>query len=56
MAPGDVVSGDRFRDLDAWIERGDAHGVLEWIAYHAETLDEAQDAAERLFEAWGDDG
>jgi hypothetical protein len=48
------VSGEaarRRRELDAWIARRDEHGVLEWIATHAESLDEAQDAIRRLFDA-----
>lgn len=49
------MSGDarRMRDLDAWIARGDEHGVLEWIAYDATSLDEAREAARRVL---SDDG
>jgi hypothetical protein len=52
------VSGDdarRLRDRDYWIERGDGRGLLEWIAYEATSLDEAQDAARRLLSDDGDD-
>jgi hypothetical protein len=50
------VTGDnarRLRALDAWIERGDQQGVLEWIADDAASLDEARQAAQRVL---ADDG
>jgi predicted xylose isomerase-like sugar epimerase len=52
----EAVSGDnarRLRALDAWIERSDQQGVLEWIAYDAASLDEARQAAQRVL---ADDG
>lgn len=46
---------DRMAELDAWVERGDQQGVLEWIITHAETLDEAQAAADRVLSRWDDE-
>jgi hypothetical protein len=44
----------RMRDLDAWVQRGDEHGVLEWIAYDAASLDEAREAAQRVLSDGGE--